>query len=199
MTSPLGGGAGADRSVRPARDADVPAIGAVHARSWTGPYASLLPPRVVEALGAAALAEAWRDAVLAPPSPAHTVHVAVGDGIVAGFAAAAPVPDDPAAVELVALEVDPLHTRQGHGSRLLAAVADTSRARGVERLEAWVHVDDAPRRAFLQGAGFAPDGARRRRALAGGDGTGDDSTRDDDVDARTVWPEVRLSAWLEPA
>lgn len=208
MSSPLLGAPGADNSVRPAREADLAAIGAVHARSWTGPYAQALPPAVVAALTPEVLAAAWAGAVTSPPSPRHRVHVAVGDGIVAGFVASAPptaatTSDDEqarpgAVVELVALEVDPLHQRRGHGSRLLAAVADTHAGDGTEQLHVWVHVDDAARAEFLRGAGFAPDGARRRRAPAGGGG--DDG--DLGVDGRSVWPEVRMVAWLggeEPA
>ncbi len=196
MSSPLLGAPGADNSVRPAREQDLSAVGAVHTRSWTGPYAQVLPPALVRALTADVLAAAWASAVQAPPSPRHRLHVAVGDGIVAGFVASAPVEHDPtgddeawmpgSVIELVALEVDPLHQRRGHGSRLLAAVADTHEGDGTEQLHVWVHVDDAPRREFLRGAGFAEDGARRRRALAGGDLD----------DARSVWPEVRMVAWL---
>ena len=194
MSSPLLGAPGADNSVRPAREPDLPAIGAVHARSWTGPYAEVLPPTLVVALTPEVLAAAWRGAVSTPPSPRHRVHVAVGDGIVAGFVASAPIERestedavDGSAVELVALEVDPLHQRRGHGSRLLAAVVDTHRGDGTDRLHVWVHVDDAPRAAFLRGAGFAEDGARRRRALIGGD----------PADSRAVWPEIRMVAWLD--
>ena len=194
MSSPRLGAPSADNSVRPAREPDLPAIGAVHARSWTGPYAEVLPPALVVALTPEVLAAAWRGAVSTPPSPRHRVHVAVGDGIVAGFVASAPIERestedavDGSAVELVALEVDPLHQRRGHGSRLLAAVVDTHRGDGTDRLHVWVHVDDAPRAAFLRGAGFAEDGARRRRALIGGD----------PADSRAVWPEIRMVAWLD--
>ena len=194
MSSPLLGAPGADNSVRPAREPDLPAIGAVHARSWTGPYAEVLPPALVVALTPEVLAAAWRGAVSTPPSPRHRVHVAVGDGIVAGFVASAPIEREStedavggSTVELVALEVDPLHQRRGHGSRLLAAVVDTHRGDGTDRLHVWVHVDDAPRAAFLRGAGFAEDGARRRRALMGGD----------PADSRAVWPEIRMVAWLD--
>ncbi|MGJ7441427.1 N-acetyltransferase family protein [Aquipuribacter sp. MA13-6] len=196
MSSPLLGAPGADNSVRPAREPDLNAVGAVHAASWTGPYAQVLPAPLVAALTPAVLAEAWRPAVATPPSRRHRVHVAIGDGIVAGFVASAPTPaaetgeappDAPAnVVEIVALEVDPLHQRRGHGSRLLAAVVDTSRADGVDEVQVWVHVDDAARAGFFRGAGFETDGARRRRAVQGGD----------PHDARSVWPEVRLVASL---
>lgn len=183
MSSPLLGAPGADNSVRPAREADLAAIGAVHARSWTGPYAQGLPPALVEAITPQVLADAWRGAVTAPPSPRHRVHVAVGDGIVAAFIASAPAEAPESAVaEIVALEVDPLHQRRGHGSRLLAAVVDTCRADGVDELHVWVHVDDAARAGFFRSAGFDTDGARRRRALPG----------TDEGDHRSVWPEVRL-------
>ena len=202
MSTPLLGAPGAYNSVRAAREPDLPAIGAVHARSWTGPYAQVLPPALVRALTPEVLAAAWQGAVSAPPSPRHRVHVEVGDGIVAGFVASAPVATAPverdptvddgavthgSAVELAALEIDPLHQRRGHGSRLLAAVVDTHRGDGTDQLHVWVHVDDAPRAAFLRGAGFAEDGARRRRALLGGDPD----------DTRAVWPEIRMVAWLD--
>lgn len=201
MSSPLLGAPGADNSVRPAREPDLSAIGAVQARAWTGPYASVLPPRLVEAVTPDVLADAWRGAVTAPPTPRHRVHVAVGDGIVAGFVASAPAApdaatddevtpaDDLSVVEIVALEVDPLHQRRGHGSRLLAAVVDTARAEAVDEVHVWVHVDDAARAGFFRGAGFDTDGARRRRAVDG-DTTGD---------SRSVWPEVRLVASLADA
>lgn len=199
-----------DNSVRAAGPADVAALGAVHARSWTGPYAAVLPPAVVAALTPDLLAEAWRSAVTAPPSPDHRVLVAVGDGIVAGFAAAAPAEGASsaaasaedvrierhqagAALEVVALEIDPLHTRRGHGSRLLSAVVDAARSRGWPTIQVWVHQDDGARLEFLRGAGLREDGARRRRGIAGG------AADTDADDARSVWPEVRLSASLDLA
>jgi GNAT superfamily N-acetyltransferase len=156
------GAAAADASVRPAVPADVPAIGAVQARAWRSAYARLLPPDVLEALAPEALAEAWRSAVASPPSPGHRVLVGCAGPTVVAFAAS-----DPDG-EVVALLVDPLHQRRGHGSRLLNAVADLHREAGGTRLTAWSPVDDAARLAFLTSAGFGPDGARRRLELPGG-------------------------------
>ncbi len=112
--------------------------------------------------------------------------MALGDGLVAGFIALAPATDadsDDGTLEIVALEVDPLHTRRGHGSRLLAAAADTARGLGGHRLQVWLLAGDDPREQLLTTAGLGRDGASRERALAaGGDGN--------------TLREVRLSAWL---
>ena len=70
-----------------------------------------------------------------------------------------------------------------HGSRLLNAAVDTLRAAfdEVTAVTTWVLADAEPTRAFLQGAGFAPDGAWRDRVV--------------DDDGRTA-REVRLVAEL---
>lgn len=156
------GPAPADASVRAATAGDVPAIGSVQARAWRAAYARLLPPDVLAALDPAALAEGWRAAVTAPPSPRHRVLVACSGPTVVGFAACA------GDGEVVALLVDPAHQRRGHGSRLLNAVADVLRDDGAARLTAWAPTDDAPRVAFLTSAGFAADGTRRLLELPGG-------------------------------
>lgn len=156
------GQGGADASVRPAIPADVPAIGAVQARAWRAAYRDVLPAAVVDALDPGALADAWRPAVATPPSPRHRVLVACAGPTVVGFAAS----DDTG--ELVALLVDPVHQRQGHGSRLLNAVVDLLREDGVDRLGAWAPVGDRPRLDFLVSAGLGPDGVRRVLELPGG-------------------------------
>jgi GNAT superfamily N-acetyltransferase len=156
--------AGADASVRPATAADVDAVGAVHSRSWRAGYADHLPAEVLTALDPAALAGAWSGAVTAPPSPRHHVLVACAGSTVVGFLAC----DD--AGELVGLHVDPVHQRRGHGSRLLAAAADLAREDAVPALVAWCPLVDTARRAFLESAGFGPDGAWRELEVPGADG-----------------------------
>ncbi len=154
----------ADASVRPARAADAVAIGAVQARAWRTAYACVLEPDALARLTPEALAEPWRAAVTHPPTGRHAVLVACSGGTVVGFAAVAPSDDPDADADdgaLVVLAVDPAHHGAGHGSRLLAASADTLRAGGVRRLRAWVPDDDAPLRDFLASAGAAPDGAHR--------------------------------------
>lgn len=152
----------ADASVRPATAADVAALGAVQSRAWRAAYADVLPRDVLDALAPEVLAEGWHPAVVAPPSPGHRVLVAAAGPTVVGFAAAQP--DG----EIVALVVDPAHQRQGHGSRLLNAVADLAREDGVAALSAWSPVADGPRVAFFTSAGFAADGGRRTLELPRG-------------------------------
>ena len=71
-----------------------------------------------------------------------------------------PSPDGPT-TELATLLVEPRWGRHGHGSRLLAAVADVARAGGARRLETWLLQADAVSARFLESAGWAPDGWAR--------------------------------------
>lgn len=156
--------------VREAHAGDVPAVAAVHARAWRAAYPDLLDAGTIDALTPEALEGAWRAAVTSPPSDRHAVLVALADDLVVGFAAVAPSGDADAGEgdgELVALAVDPVHQRAGHGSRLLAAATDRLRAAGFTAVAAWTPAPDTPRRAFLAAAGLAEDGATR--AYAGRD------------------------------
>ncbi|TNU77286.1 GNAT family N-acetyltransferase [Miniimonas arenae] len=71
--------------------------------------------------------------------------------------------------ELLALEVAPDARRAGHGSRLLAAVADLARERGAHHLATWTVRSDAERTAFLEAAGLGEAGLRRRLDVPGGE------------------------------
>jgi GNAT superfamily N-acetyltransferase len=159
----------ADRSVRTAWVADAEAIGALQSRAWRGAYAGLLPAAALDALDPAGLGEQWAQAVRRPPSARHRVLVALDRATVVGFAAVAPSEDpdaDPVAdAELTVLVVDPQHQRAGHGSRLLAAVADTCRADRFRRLSTWLLAGDDALRRFLESTGWAPDGAHREMTL----------------------------------
>lgn len=149
--------------VRPAVAGDLSAIGAIQANAWRAGYAGLVPPDVLDSIDPSALAEQWRASVVTPPSPTHVVLAAVGSDLVLGFAAC------DADGLIVALEVDPAHRRQGHGSRLLSAVADHARTYGLSHLSLWCPLADEARRAFLESAGFGPSGGVRDLAGATGE------------------------------
>jgi GNAT superfamily N-acetyltransferase len=155
--------------VRAAYPGDVAAVAEIQVRAWREGYRGVVPEAALaEMTGPEAVAlwrERWAEAVAAPPSPRHRLLVAVDEGVITGFAAHAPAgdPDLDAATtaELITLLVDPLHARAGHGSRLLAATADLLRDDGFTTLITWTFEKDEVTRAFLGGAGWAPDGTAR--------------------------------------
>ena len=159
----------AEVSVRPARPDDADAIARVQAVTWRTAYRSLLPVEVLDSWDEAAAAETWRAAVTAPPTPGHGVLVAVERGTVVGFAAHGPAEltagERPhragPSSEVAALLVEPRWGRRGHGSRLLAAVADLAEAAGTTRLQVWLAEQDTVSAGFFESAGWARDGWQR--------------------------------------
>jgi GNAT superfamily N-acetyltransferase len=181
----------ADSSVRAAMPDDVDAIAAVQADAWRTSYADLLPAEVLEDLDSPAARDQWRTAVTSPPSPTHRVLVALSGADVVGFTAFGPA-EDPDVVttvdaELNALSVRPHRLREGHGSRLVNATVDHLRGDGFLHVRVWLAAPggaDDRLHAFLSGAGWAEDGARRELDLYG--------------DGRLVIPQVRLHAAIGP-
>jgi GNAT superfamily N-acetyltransferase len=150
--------------VRLARTSDVDDIARINVLSWRGRFAGVLPDATLAGLDAGDLASTWASGILNPPLPAQRLLVAVEDDVLVGYAAWGPC-QDPDAVdgtgELIALEVDPNRTRQGHASRLMAACVDLARSSGTTSAVAWTLLQDEVRRAFLQSAGWGPDTAYR--------------------------------------
>jgi len=153
-------------SVRPARPEDAGEIARVQTATWRTAYRSMLPAAVLDEWDEAAAAEAWRAAVASPPTPGHAVVVAVERDTVVGFAAFGPAElaagerPDPAGPtsEIATLLVEPRWGRRGHGSRLLAAVADLARATGTARLQIWLPEEDRVSARFFESAGWGRTG-----------------------------------------
>lgn len=166
----------ADVSVRIAWAADAEAIAGVQLRAWQERYddrlTALLTDRGIEP---ATLAAAWHASLTRPPEARHRALVALERNRVVGFALTGPATDpdaDPAADgEIAEFTVDPAETRTGHGSRLLQACVDTLVADSFGRAVCWVGTTDDAFRAFLESAGWAPDGAARELADEAGTGT----------------------------
>jgi GNAT superfamily N-acetyltransferase len=166
MTSPT-----ADVSVRVGWADDAPGIAGVQVRAWRQEYADLLPDEVLAAMDPEDFATAWHESLARPKDARNRVLVALERNTIRGFAVTAPASDpdcDPVADgEVVELTVDPGQTRQGHGSRLVQACAETLKADRFTRAVVWLNSTDDVRRAFLTEAGFAPDGAHRELDLHG--------------------------------
>jgi GNAT superfamily N-acetyltransferase len=158
----------ADTSVRVAWAADADAIADVQLASWQELYAALPPGATTDAV-----AEAWRAALTKPGDARNRVLVALARARVVGYAITMPSDDpdaDPVADGVIAeFFVLPAERRQGHGSRLLQACAETLAADRFSRLTCWVGTTDDDGRRFLTEAGWAADGATRE--LGGDDGT----------------------------
>ena len=152
-------------SVRLALPKEAETIAAIQRRSWQQRFPPDVATSVLANIDLATMTEQWQDAITRPPLAQFRVLVAVGDGRLVGFAVTGPSddPDSSPKEDGVVAEfvVDPQAQRRGHGSRLLNAVADTLRADGFNRATWWVRSTDDPTRAFLESAGWAPDGSYR--------------------------------------
>ena len=159
----------AEVSVRPARPQDAEAVARVQLVTWRTAYRDVLPPDVLDEWDEHAATESWRAAVTTPPTPGHGVLVAVEGDEVVGFAAYGPAElapgeaSDPAGptTEIATLLVEPRWGRRGHGSRLLAAVADLARTTGAARLQVWLLEPDQVSARFYESAGWAQQGWAR--------------------------------------
>lgn len=172
----------ADLSVRQATPADAAEIARIQGEAWRGPYASLLSDDAAASFDLAQATAEWHGSIESPPTPRHRVFVALQAGKPVGFAASTPARDEDLptdrAGELLALHVLPGHTRQGHGSRLMAAVVDHAHDDGVEQLVCWVFASDDPMRMFLTSCGWDADGSIR------------------DLDAGRLLHQVRLHTFV---
>jgi GNAT superfamily N-acetyltransferase len=155
--------------VRAARASDAAGLARVQVASWLVSLAGLVPEPVLAELTSAAAEEQWAgrwlDAITAPPTSRHRVHVAVDADrtSVTGFAAAGPATDGDlwpgTDAELYELHVLPELAGQGHGGRLLHAAADTLAEDGFQTAYTWALSADEERLEFLEAAGWAPDGS----------------------------------------
>lgn len=165
MSSPT-----ADVSVRIAWSDDAAAIAAVQVAAFHSAYAGLAPADELAAMSVEDIAQAWHNSLTAPGDARNRVLVALERNRVVGFAITAPAADpdsDPIADgEIREFTVLPDERGKGHGSRLLQACADTLVADRFVRATTWVFATDDSLRAFLAGAGWAPDGAHRELALS---------------------------------
>jgi GNAT superfamily N-acetyltransferase len=146
--------------LRPATDADVPAIGRVHIDSRIVAYAGLVSAEALHATSAEAMAAYWAER-WHWERESHRLTVAVADDEVVGFTYTGPS-ETPDAVELYAIHVLPAYQGAGVGRDLLA---DASAALGPGRAVLWVLDGNAQARRFYERNGWAFDGETRQAPI----------------------------------
>jgi ribosomal protein S18 acetylase RimI-like enzyme len=145
--------------LRPATEADLPAMAAVFIAAWRGGYRGIVPDEIIDALDAADVAA---ELAANPHERSTTVAVAVdgdgdgdGDGRIVAFVRFG---DDDAGDGgyLASLYVDPVAARAGLGARLLEHALDSMP--GLE-VTLWVFAANHAARRLYERAGFRLDGA----------------------------------------
>lgn len=169
--------------VRAGRPDDAAFIARIQVRAMGEQLDMVLPGAgLASGLSAPDIEAAWQQTLRQPPAADRGVLVAEDNQVPVGFAAffgAPPLDDAVIAVkrddidqaaelakgnEIIAFEVDSSRTGQGHGSRLLSAMADLAKGAGQRNLQIWLIAEDVERIRFFQDAGFAPIGVRRTLA-----------------------------------
>ena len=149
--------------IRPAKQTDVQALGAVYCQGWQQGYAGLMPQFFLDALTPANCA----------PKPDHIApdrrFVAEVNGEVVGTITFGKGRDSGSEgfAEIYALYVLPEHWRTGQGSALVRSVVDTVKAQGFSGLYLWTLGDNARARAFCEHLGMMPTGQEREFEIAG--------------------------------
>lgn len=140
-------------------------------RAWRSAYDGLMPDELLAAMEPEDFAAAWHTSLNHPKDARNRVMVALERNTIRGFAITGPAADPDshpvADGEVSDLTIDPEQRRQGHGSRLVQACADTLRADGFTRAVLWLNSTDDILRDFLAEAGWEPDGGHRELELDG--------------------------------
>jgi GNAT superfamily N-acetyltransferase len=153
--------------IRPATAEDAASISEVRVAAWQKAYRGLLPDAFLDALDPGAHQARLRTA-LASAQPPYVTTVATVLSGVAGFAMWGPPRHATSAStgELWALNVHPLHWRQGLGRALLAEALRDALAQGLSWLELWCLAGNRSAGLFYESHGFHLTGdARTTTAL----------------------------------
>lgn len=152
-------------SVRLALAGEAEQLATIQRRSWEERLPAGVSEQMLSGTSLDEMAELWRQAIDRPPEARFRVLVAIGNEQLVGFASTTPSSDGDADLQhdgaIDEFVIDRPAQRQGHGSRLLNACADTLRADGFARARCWVSSTDDITRAFFTDAGWAADGAHR--------------------------------------
>jgi GNAT superfamily N-acetyltransferase len=148
-------------SLRPATEADLMAVGALHQRSRVAAYASFLPAEALAEPTPEAMGRYWVERWRWERAD-HRMTVAERDGRIVGFSYLGPDDDgDPATGLLNAIHLEPDERGRGTGRALMVDALAAMRARGWTRAALWVLERNANARGFYERGGWAATGAGR--------------------------------------
>jgi ribosomal protein S18 acetylase RimI-like enzyme len=151
--------------IRPARMQDVPAIAAVHVRSWQAAYRGLLPQAYLDGLDPGQRIGQWERSVSAAGRPDGGTLVADAAGRLSGFVSYGPARDDDAdarpAGEIYAIYLLPDAWDAGIGRQLMAAALDRLGEAGFDQVILWVLDTNARARRFYEAGGWRADEAAK--------------------------------------
>ena len=145
--------------LRPGRTSDLPHVGDLHFRSRADAYRDFLAPSSLEFGAGGALAEWWTER-WKWEQPTHRLTVATLDDELVGFTYLGPS-EEPGAVELSAIHVDPAHLGTGVGKLLMQDAVPHLAPRGL----LWVLAQNTRARHFYERGGWHPDGTTRTAPL----------------------------------
>ena len=153
--------------IRAAIPEDALAVARVHVRSWQAAYRGLIPQAYLDSLKPEVWAAKYGFQRTDPERPTTLVAVD-GDGI-RGLAMTGPYRGDDLTdvVELLAIYADPQHWGAGVGRLLAAAAREQMRSDGFTEAALWVLDGNVRARRFYERDGWALDGARRTKTIAG--------------------------------
>lgn len=152
--------------IRKAELADAEALAQVHDATWRETYIGLMSEQMLDALTVDARAEAWRRILSGAAGYLGTTYVADRAGVLVAFGSCGEQRDpklaaDGYAGEFAAIYVLKSDQRQGLGTRLMTAMMDDLKARGLSGYTLWVPRENIPARSLYEQLGGKLFGQRQ--------------------------------------
>lgn len=148
-------------TLRPATEADLMPVGALHQHSRVAAYSSFLPPEALATPTPEAMGRYWVER-WSWERENHRMTVAERDGRLVGFSYLGPDDEgDPATGLLNAIHLEPDERGRGTGRTLMVDALAAMRSRGCSRAALWVLRENADARGFYERGGWTPTGDER--------------------------------------
>jgi GNAT superfamily N-acetyltransferase len=149
--------------LRPATEADLPSVGALHHRSRVSAYRDFLSEESLETGGPLALGQYWQERWKHERDVCRLT-IADNEGFVVGFSYLGPS-EEPGVGILNAIHVAPEYVGDGVGKLLMIDALDA--LQGYDSAILWVLTGNRRARRFYERGGWEPDGTTRVESIGG--------------------------------